>query len=98
MIADFIDKEIPVDWQKWNLDRRRDWWAMATHGDVETMKRERITAIEIWCELYNGNQKDFRQTDTREINSILGKMPNLIRANSGFRCGPYGTQRGFIVK
>lgn len=97
LIADFVAREIPVDWQKWPIDRRRDWWAQATHGEVETTKRDRITAIEIWCELYNGNQKDFRQTDTREINNILAKLPNLTRAKTSFRCGPYGTQRGFYI-
>ena len=98
MIADFVAKEIPEDWQKWPIDRRRDWWAQATHGEVATVKRDRITAIEVWCELFNGNQKDFRQTDTREINAILAKMPGVERANSNMRCGPYGTQRGFYVK
>ena len=98
MIEDFVAQEIPVDWQKWGIDRRRDWWAQATHGDVETMKRDRISAVEVWCELYNGNQKDFRQVDTREINNILAKMPNLARAKSNFRCGPYGRQRGFYIK
>ena len=97
IIADFVAREIPTDWQKWPIDRRRDWWAQATHGDVQTMKRDRITAIEIWCELFNGNQKDVKQTDTREINGVLAKMPNLTRTKSAFRCGPYGTQRGFDV-
>ena len=98
MIADFISREIPTDWQKWTLDRRRDWWAQATHGDVETEKRDRITAIEIWCELFNGHQKDLKPTDAREINAILAKMPRVERSNSSLRCGPYGVQRGFYVK
>lgn len=98
MIADFVAKEIPDDWQKWSIDRRRDWWAQATHGEVKTVKRDRITAIEVWCELFNGNQKDFRQADTREINGILAKLPNVERANSALRCGPYGTQRGFYIR
>lgn len=98
MIIDFVAQEIPADWQKWTIDRRRDWWAQATHGEVETVKRERITAIEIWCELYNGNQKDIKQTDAREINAVLAKIPNLTRAKGPFRCGPYGTQRGFDVE
>lgn len=98
MIEDFVAQEIPVDWQKWGIDRRRDWWAQATHGDVETVPRDRISAVEVWCELYNGNQKDFRQIDTREINNILAKMPNLTRSKSNFRCGPYGRQRGFYIE
>lgn len=97
MIIDFVGREIPVDWQKWTIDRRRDWWAQATHGDVQTMKRDRITAIEIWCELYNGNQKDIKQTDAREINGVLAKIPYLTRVKGPFRCGPYGTQRGFDI-
>lgn len=98
LIEEFVSREIPLDWQKWSIDRRRDWWAQATHGEVETMPRDRISAIEVWCELYNGNQKDFRQTDTREINNVLARLSNLERAKSGFRCGPYGNQRGFVVK
>ena len=98
MIEDFVAKEIPVDWQKWSIDRRRDWWAQATHGEIQTVPRDRISAVEVWCELYNGNQKDFRQTDTREINNILAKLPNLKRASSNFRCGPYGRQRGFFIE
>ena len=98
MIADFVTKEIPDDWQKWPIDRRRDWWAQATHGEVKTVKRDRITAIEVWCELFNGNQKDFRQVDTREINGILAKLPGVERANSNMVCGPYGKQRGFYVR
>lgn len=98
MIEDFVAKEVPEDWQNWPLARRRDWWAGAAHGEVKTVPRKRISAIEIWCELYNGNQRDCKQTDTREINAILGKLTTLQRANSSFRCGPYGTQRGFILK
>lgn len=97
IIAEFVNRDIPIDWQQWPLDRRRDWWAVATHGEVETMKRDRITAIEIWCELYNGSQKDIKLTDAREINAILSKMPNLTRLKSPIRCGPYGMQRGFQI-
>lgn len=97
IIADFVSKEIPNDWANWTLDRRRDWWANTTHGEVETKKRDRITAIEIWCEAMNKNQSDIKQMDAREINAILAKMPNLSRAKTPFRAGPYGTQRGFNV-
>lgn len=97
LIADFVLREIPTDWQKWTIDRRRDWWAQATHGKVETVKRGRITAIEVWCELYNGNQRDIKQTDAREINSVLAAMPELKRVSGPFRCGPYGKQRGFDI-
>lgn len=65
---------------------------------MRTVKRDRITAIEVWCELFGKNQADFKLTDTREINGILAKLPNAERANSAMRCGPYGSQRGFYIR
>lgn len=97
MITDFVSQDIPIDWQKWTLDRRRDWWANTTHGDVKTMKRDKITAIEIWCEAFNNNPKDIKQADAREINAVLTKMSRVKRLKYPFRCGPYGTQRGFEI-
>ncbi len=97
LVMDFVAREVPTDWREWSIDRRRDWWAVATHGEVKTGPRDRITAIEIWCELYNGNQRDIKQTDAREINAILAKIPKLRRVKSPFRAGPYGMQRGFEV-
>ena len=97
MIADFVEREVPEDWQKWTLDRRRDWWAQTTHGEIKTVKRDRITAIEIWCEAFNNNPKDVKQADTREINAVLAKIPGVRRAKDPFRCGPYGSQRGFEI-
>ena len=97
MIEDFVAKKVPADWQQWNIDRRRDWWAQTAHGEVQTVPRDRISAAEIWCELYYGNQKDLRQADAREINGILAKMPGLSRAKTNCRFGPYGRQRGFVI-
>jgi predicted P-loop ATPase len=95
VILNFIGQEIPEDWQKWTLDRRRDWWAQTTHGEIKTVKRTRITAVEIWCEAFNNNLKDVKQADSREINAVIMKMPNARRVKSPFKCGPYGVQRGF---
>lgn len=97
MIADFISKPVPVDWAKWSLDRRRDWWAGATHGDVMTGPRKTITAIEVWCELYNGSKRDLRKSTTREINAVLASLPDTERASSPLKSAPYGSQRGFYV-
>lgn len=98
MVADFITQEVPVDWQKWPLDRRRDWWAQATHGaEVVTVKRTKIAPIEIWCELFFNNPKDIRRGDAHEINAMLLRIPGLAYAQNPFRCGPYGMQRGFDV-
>lgn len=98
LIADFISKQVPEDWVMWPLARRRDFWAQEVHGEVKLVDREKITAIEVWCEALYKNQSDIRQTDSREINAILMKMTNLERIRTPFKCGPYGPQRGFRIK
>lgn len=96
LIEEFVNRPVPVDWSKWPVERRRDWWYGATHGEVKTCERDRITALEIWCELYQKPQADIKPADTREINAVLAKIPGWKRHENSFRCGPYGTQRGFL--
>lgn len=96
LIAEFLSRPIPADWQDWPVDRRRDWWAQATHGEVETVDREYVSVIEIWCELFNRNQADLTKTNpaAREIRGILRKLKwiDCTARNVGF---PYGKQRVF---
>ncbi len=99
MIEEFVEKQVPVDWAKWPLDRRRDYWCGATRTpdgqELELVDRDRISAVEIWCERLNGNIRDMKPADTREINAILAKMDGWKRNNNPLRFGPYGQQRGF---
>ena len=98
IIRDFIDKEVPEDWSKWSLDKRRMYWASTVQGEIRTIKRDRICALEIWCEAFGGSIKECKNADTREINSIIAAMPEWKKCNGTLHFGPYGTQRGFISK
>lgn len=96
IIQDFVNKQVPIDWSKWTVDRRRDFWAGGVQGEIELVDRDRIAPIEVWCELFNGSIKDIRPSDTREINAVLANVKGWHRSKNPFRDGPYGTQRGFI--
>ena len=91
LIIDFINRKIPVDWQRWPLDRRRDFWCGATRTQdgqqIELVERNRVTALEIWCELFNGNIKDMKPSDTREINAILKRQKGWKRTKNAIRPG-----------
>ena len=71
IIMDFLDKQVPEDWQSWPLDRRRMFWGGAVQGEVKLVDRDRVCALEVWCEALDGKQKDIRYSDTAEINSII---------------------------
>ena len=102
LIAAFVEKQVPADWQRWSIDRRRDFWAGATHTiegkEIELVDRDRIAPVEIWCELFNGNAKDLKKSDSREINNILSRIKGWERAEKTIVVGPYSSQRAFIRK
>lgn len=96
-IRDFVEREVPTDWASWSIDRRRDYWAGTVRGDeIQTVPRDRVCAAEIWCELLGGSMRDLHRADAREINAVLDRMPNWVRAEGPRVCGPYKSQRGFI--
>lgn len=97
MIHEFMAKPIPDDWLKWDLDRRRDFWAANVKGSYNLVPRDRITAIEVWCEMFMGRKNDMKVNDRKEINACLANAKGWIRADKPFYAGiPYATQRGFI--
>lgn len=71
IILDFLERPVPEDWQNWPLDRRRMFWGGAVQGDVKLVPRDRVCALEVWCEALDGKQRDMRYSDTAEINSII---------------------------
>lgn len=94
LIREFIEKEIPFDWDKKSIWDRRSYWA----GDFilqgcKTTRRDKICAAEIWCECFNGDLKLMKQADSRQINNILLKVKGTEKYRGQF--GPYGSQRGF---
>ena len=102
LIREFVEKQIPDDWSKWNIDRRRDFWAGQLHAadgqTVHLVERDRISAIEVWCELLGGSVRDMKNTDAREINAILSAIDGWKRSPKVIRVGPYNVQRGFVRK
>lgn len=95
MILDFVDKPVPEDWPKWELDKRRMYLNGMSQGEAVLVQRDRICALEIWCELFGGSPKDFRYAEAAEINEILRSMPGWVKTRSGLRFGYCGYQRGF---
>lgn len=98
VILDFLDKPVPEDWQKWTLDNRRMFLNGAVKSETNLVLRDRICALEIWCEAFAGNMKDFRYSEAAEINDILRALPGWEKTSNGLRYGYCGYQRGFQRK
>lgn len=99
IIIDYLERPVPEEWQKWGLDKRLIFLNGEAAASTENLvPRDRICALEIWCEAFGGRAKDFRYSDSAEINEILRSLPGWIKTSNGLRFGYCGYQRGFIRK
>lgn len=98
IIAEFLSRQVPEDWQSWPLDRRRMFWSGAVQGDIKLVDRDRVCALEVWCEALDGKQKEIRYSDTAEINSTIEAIGGWEKGKSALRFGYCGVQRGFMKR
>ena len=98
-IQEFAARPVPKDWASWPIERRRDYWAGAVHGEIgELVPRVTICAAEVWCEVLGGQLKDLHKGEAREINMVLDRLPDWDRTDGSRIHGPYKAQRGFVRK
>ncbi|MBQ8133372.1 MAG: virulence-associated protein E [Lachnospiraceae bacterium] len=95
VIIDFLEKQIPADWQSWSLDKRRMFLGGTVQGDLALAPRDRVCALEVWCEVFGGQPRDFHYQEAQEINDILRSLPGWEKTPNGLRFGYCGYQRGF---
>jgi len=99
IIAEFVNRPIPVNWMNRSLAERRMYWSgeFGKNRDEKTVPRDRICAAEIWCECFGKDISLMRRADVVEINSILSRLPGWKKDRNGRQYGkPYGYQRGFF--
>lgn len=105
LVEDWLDREIPSNWYDLDMadkraflsDREEDRFV----NEQPLMRREKVCALEVWCELLGNDRKRFPMLDRREINDILRRMPGWKgydgNDKGALRFGNYlGLQRAFI--
>lgn len=97
MVEKFVETLLPKDWDAWDLDRRRTFWGDSFEDEPKgTVQRQKVCALEVWQELFNGDLKSYTPQQAREINGMLRRMDGW-KSSTSVSCGqPYGRQRGFI--
>lgn len=95
-IADFLDQQIPSDWDRWSTDKRLCFWDNMAHGEYILKPRVFVCAAEIWCELMRRPKVDLLvdRRQGREIAAILRKLGWRL-VPTPRKTGAYGSQRCF---
>lgn len=97
MILDFLEREIPSNWDQMDISKRKMFWQgnLKLDDRVELVRREKVCAIEIWVECFNGDPKYMKRMDSTEINNVLANLRGWRRNKTTRRYGPHGKQKGF---
>ena len=86
---------VPEDWYDKDVFERINY---IRNENKSGKPRDKISVIEVWCELLEGDKKDLDQRKSREITTLILKSGEWERA-SMIRTGYlYGRQRGFKRK
>lgn len=96
LIREFVERDVPDDWLRWPLEQRRMYWADSVSLDeIDIAPRERVCALEVWCEALNGDPKHMKYADAVEINAAIASIEGWKRLKKTARFGYCGAQKGF---
>jgi predicted P-loop ATPase len=98
-ILDFINKEVPLDWDGWDLPARMTYWSGNAANTPETKPRSRMCVKEIWIEALGGRIDNLTLANKKIITSVIHRLTEWEKAHISMRCGkPYGVQKGYFKK
>lgn len=98
LVSDYLDTLLPSGWHLMGLKERLTWLGV-TESPFETQpvegdtRREEVTNIEIWAEVFGRDPGEMTKKDSYEIASILETIPGWERTNQSKRIPIYGKQR-----
>ena len=102
LIAEYLEKLLPEDWDKMDLAERRGFLRgdHFTGGDrVGTVRRRTVCALEVWCECLGKEPATLRRTDAFEIFGMLQRIGGWERSTinkiGSRRFALYGMQRAY---
>ena len=97
-IEEFLEKPIPVGWDDYSIEERRFFWDSepGAEASASLVRREKVCALEIWCELFRGDIGHYNVVAGREISALLSRLPGWKKVNKKAFGPVYGRQRGFV--
>lgn len=97
IIEEYISqtKYIPTDWYDMDVHKRKLWLSGMRDDNEKLVKREYISAIEIWVECLNGDAKKYSKKDA---NAITLTLKQLCGKQTRARVKPYGQQRVWLLE
>lgn len=103
MIAEYLEKLLPDDWDTMDLPQRRGFLrddAFTGGNRTGTVKRTTVSAVEVWAECFGKDPSTIKRSDTYDIFGMLMKIGGWVKysgnKNASMRRSFYGVQRCFV--
>ena len=95
-IQTYLEMLLPENWAEMDLSARRLYLHDEFKKQGGGIKREKVCPIEVWCEWYNGDKRDFTLQKSKEIRDVISKIDGWEAVKTPRNYGVlYGNQRGF---
>lgn len=98
LVLEYLNTLLPRDWQAMDIYDRREYLDNydSDNPPENAVKRDRVCALEIWCEVFKGNRVNFRNSEAREINAIMQQIDGWKFVSTVRFGNLYGRQRAYI--
>lgn len=92
LVLEYLNTLLPTNWEDLDIFERRDFLngGLTVKG---TEERQEVCVAEIWCECFNKNKDDMTRYNTKDISTILRKLPDWNLSKTPRRFNIYGMQR-----
>ena len=100
IIQDYLEADYPDNWYDLELVDRISWikgerTGLETVYSPNLIKLDRVCALQIWCEVFDGKRQNLGALETMKINDILTSLSNWERKSCIRFNKLYGRQRGY---
>lgn len=102
LILDYLNREIPINWQNLNLAERISFLNNETASETiinqKLVPRKVVCMAEIWCECLGKDKNEMNRYTTRDLHSIMKNFTNWVAVNSTKNFSFYGKQKFYERK
>lgn len=96
-VVEYLEKPLPANWDKLDLDTRRMFLEGDTDYDPESLvERETVSNMEIWVECFGKKAADMERKDSDALTALMMKVEGWERSGKKKRLPIYGLQRTYV--
>ena len=98
LIQNYLEMLLPEDWAQQNRQERQNYINRSSDDLIGqgTIRRDRVCAAEIWCEILGGKVDNMTSHNTKPIHEAMAMMEGWEQSKNPLNFSIYGRQKAYI--